>query len=274
MRFLHEAHQLPLGRSCSCVGLSRSAWYAPPLDWTVRDAELIAALATLVEQHPSRGYWKCCDVLRRRRRDWNHKRIYRVYTAMKLNLRRAAKRRLPKRERVPLYVPQWPDTVWSADFMSDQLNCGKGFRTFNITDDFNRELIHIEVDTSITSARLVRVFEQIQAQRPLPQVLRTDNGPEFLGEVFVQWAKTQGMAIRYIQPGKPNQNGYIERFNRTFREEILDRHLFVRLDDVREAAWWWMIEYNEQRPHDSLEGLTPIEYRQQRAGSSTLKLSA
>ena len=214
------------------------------------------------------------DVLRRRPRDWNHKRIYRVYTAMKLNLRRAAKRRLPTRERVPLYVPQWPDIVWSADFMSDQLNCGKGFRTFNITDDFNRELIHIEVDTSITSARLIRVFEQIQAQRVLPQVLRTDNGPEFLGEVCVQWAKTQGMAIRYTQPGRPNQNGCIDRFNRTFREEILDRHLFVRLFEVREAAWWWMIEYNEQRTHDSLEGLTPIEYRQQCAGSSTLKLSA
>lgn len=93
-------------------------------------------------------------------------------------------------------------------------------------------------------------------------MLRTDNGPEFLGEAFVEWAKRQGMAIQYIQPGKPNQNAYIERFNRTFREELLDQHLFVRLQDVREATWWWMIEYNEQRPHDSLGELTPVEFRQ------------
>ena len=105
-------------------------------------------------------------------------------------------------------------------------------------------------------------------------MLRTDNGPEFLGEAFVQWAKANGMAIRYIQPGKPNQNAYIERFNRTFREEVLDQHLFLRLEDVREAAYWWTIEYNEQRPHDSLGDLTPTEYRQQVAGSSTFEVSA
>ena len=107
----------------------------------------------------------------------------------------------------------------------------------------------------------------------MPQVLRTDNGPEFLGEAFVQWAKLNGMAIRYIQPGKPNQNAYIERFNRTFREEVLDQHLFTRLDDVREAAYWWMLEYNEERPHDSLGDMTPLEYRQTAEGS-TFEMSA
>jgi putative transposase len=274
VRYLVDTHRLPLRRSCACVGLSPSAWYAPPLDWTVRDAGLIAALARLVEARPSRGFWKCYQILRRGDCPCNHKRLYRVYTAMGLNLRRPAKRRLPKRERVALYVPREPDTVWSADFMSDALYCGRRFRTFNLTDDFNREALHIEIDTSITSLRLIRVFEQISRERALPQVLRTDNGPEFLGEAFVQWAKNHGMAIQYIQPGKPNQNAFIERFNRTFREEVLDQHLFVRLKDVREAAWWWMIEYNEQRPHDSLSGLTPTEYRQQRARSSTFEVSA
>jgi len=256
------------------LGLSRAAWYRPPLDWTVRDAEIIAALTGLVEAHPSRGFWKCRKKLRRSRPEWNHKRIYRVYTAMKLNLRRAAKRRLPKRERVPLYVPRLPDTVWSADFVSDALACGRRFRTFNVVDDFNREALHIEVDTSLPSQRLVRIFEQLKRDHGLPQVLRTDNGPEFLGEVFVEWAKTNGMAIQYIQPGKPNQNAYIERFNRTFREELLDQHLFLRIDDVREAAYWWMIEYNEERPHDSLGDLTPAERRQQAAGSSIFEMSA
>jgi len=102
--------------------------------------------------------------------------------------------------------------------MSGALACGRRFRTFNIVDDFNREALHVEVDTSINSSRLVRVFEQVKRDHGLPQVLRSDNGPEFLGEVFAQRAEANGVAIQYIQPGKPNQNAYIERFNRTFRE--------------------------------------------------------
>lgn len=145
-----------------------------------------------------------------------------MYKLMKLNLRRSAKHRLPKRLRVPLYVPRLPDTVWSADFVSDVLFNGRRFRTFNVVDDFNREALHIEIDTLITSALLVRIFERLQTEHWLPQVLRTDNGPEFLGEVFTSWAKAAGMAIQYIQPGKPNQNAYIERFNRTYRDELLD----------------------------------------------------
>ena len=120
--------------------------------------------------------------------------------------------------------------------------------------------------------RLIRVFEQLKRDHGLPQVLRTDNGPEFLGETFIQWANA--MAIQYIQPGKPNQNAYIERFNRTFREDVLDQHLFARLDDVREAAYWWMLEYNEERPHESLGNLTPREFRHHAAGCSTFDLCA
>ncbi len=158
--------------------------------------------------------------------------------------------------------------------MSDALACGRRFRTFNVVDDFNREVLHIEVDTSINSPRLVRVFEQIKHDHGLPQVVRSDNGPEFLGEAFTSWLKVNGVAIQYIQPGKPNQNAFIERFNRTFREEVLDQHLFTRLDDIREATHWWMIDYNEQRPHDSLGGLTPAEYRNQHVRRSTFKVSA
>ena len=204
-----QVHERPLSRSCGCVGLSRSAWYAPPLDWTVRDAELIGALAELVEARPSRGFWKCSDQLRKTRRDWNHKRIYRVYKAMKLNLRRAAKRRLPQRERIALYVPRLPDTVWSVDFMSAALGYGKRFRTFNVFDEFNREALHIEVDTSINSNRLVRLFEQIKRDHGLPQVLRSDNGPEFHGEVFTQSAKANG--IPAVHPAGQAQSEYLHR---------------------------------------------------------------
>ena len=190
------------------------------------------------------------------------------------DLRRAAKRRLPKREWVALYVPRLPDTIWSIDFMSDALACGRRFRTFNVVDDFNREALHIELDTSINSNRLVRVFEQIKRGHGLPQVLRSNNGPEFLGEAFVPWAKANDVAIYYIQPGKPNQNAFIERFNRAFREEVLDQNLFTRLEDVHEAAHGWMIDYNEDRPHDALGGLAPAEYRNKHAGSSTFEMSA
>ncbi len=264
---------LSIVRSCDCVGLSRSAYYRVPPHWTVRDAEVISALASLVEERPSRGFWKCRKILRRRGQPWNHKRIYRVYCLMKLNLKCKAKKRLPKRLRAELYVPQFPDSVWSADFMSDQLWTGKRFRTFNVADDFNREILHIEIDTSITSQRLVRVFERIKQQRGLPEVLRTDNGPEFLGETFTSWAEENGMAIQYIQPGKPNQNAYIERFNRTYRDEVLSQYLFTSLEHVREATWQWMLEYNEERPHDSLGDLTPLEARLQSARNSTFELS-
>jgi putative transposase len=268
-----EQHGLPIARACRSVGLHRSAYYRVPEHWTVRDAEIIAALAALVEGRPSRGFWKCRKLFKRQGYPWNHKRIYRVYKRMNLHLRRPAKRRLPKRLRVPLYVPALPDTVWSADFMSDSLACGRRFRTFNVVDDFNREALHIEIDTSITSPRLVRIFERLQSQHGLPQVLRTDNGPEFLGESFTSWAKQAGMAIQYIQPGKPNQNAYVERFNRTYRDELLDQYLFATLDDVREATYWWIREYNEERPHDALADRTPAEARQQIVRNSTIELS-
>jgi putative transposase len=267
-----DEHDLPVSRACDCAGIHRSLYYRIPTHWTVKDAEIVAVLSSLVEGRPNRGFWKCRKMIRRMGHGWNHKRIYRVYKLMELNLRRRAKKRLPKRVRVPLYVPRLPDTVWSADFMSDALAHGRRFRTFNVVDDFNREALHIEIDTSITSQRLVRVFERLQTEHGLPQVLRTDNGPEFLGETFTAWAKDNGMAIQYIQPGKPNQNAYVERFNRTYREELLDQYLFASLDDVREATYWWMLEYNEERPHDSLGDCTPAEARLI-ARNSTLEMS-
>jgi putative transposase len=233
---------------------------------------VIGALAALVAGRPSQGFWKCRKLLRRQGRPWSYKRIYRTYKAMNLHLRRPAKKRLPKRLRVPLYVPRLPDTAWSTDFMSDTLLCGRRFRTFNVLDDFNREAMHIEVDTSITSERLISVFERLQSERGLPQVLSTDNGPEFLGEAFTDWAKYASMAIQYIQTGKPNQNAYIERFNRTFLDELLNEHLFATLDDVREAMNWWMIEYKAARPHGALDDLTPVKARLQPAGNSTYEM--
>jgi putative transposase len=264
---------LTVTRACACVSLSRSAYYKKPLDWRIRDAAVIAAIRKQVDKQSAWGFWQCYKQIRREGHGWNHKRVYRVYKLMKLHRRSKAKRRLPKREKAELYVPLAPDTVWSADFMSDALLCGKRFRLFNVVDDFNRELMHVEVDTSITSQRLIRIFEQLEREHGLPQILRTDNGPEFLGEAFIEWAKLHGMVLMYIQPGKPNQNAFVERFNRTMRDELLDQNLFLRLKDVREAVYWWQLEYNEDRCHDSLDDMTPMECRQKHLENSTFDLS-
>lgn len=271
--FMNEAHGLSVARSCSCVGLSRAAYYDEPLDWVIRDAEIIEVLSALVDAHPRWGFWKYVDALRHRGLGWNHKRLYRVYRGLRLNLPRRTRRKLPERVREPLLVPQRPNQVWSADFMSDTLYHGTCFRTFNVIDDHNREALAIEIDTSLRAARLVRVFERLKAERGLPDVLRVDNGPEFLSQALVEWCHANGMLIHYIQPGKPNQNAYIERFNRTYRNEVLNLYLFRRLDEVREITSRWLIEYNELRPHDALGGLPPCVYVTQNAENSTLELS-
>ena len=209
-----DAHDLSIRKACRSVGLSRAAWYRPRIDWLERDRPLAEALGEMADRKPGLGFWKLFRRLRRQGHRWNHKRVWRVYCLMKLNRRRRTKKRIPEREPAPLIVPSRPNQVWSADFMSDALYHGVRFRTFNVLDDFNREILAIEIDTSLPSERLTRVFEQIKATRDLPDVLRTDNGPEFLGERFTSWCQDNGIMIKYIEPGKPNQNAYIERFNR------------------------------------------------------------
>lgn len=253
--------------------MSRTAYYKRRIDKAERDSNVIDQLNKLVTKHTRWGFWKCFKAIRRKGLIWNHKRVHRVYCEMGLNLKRRAKKRLPRRDKQPLVVPKRANMTWSADFMSDAFYQGGRFRTFNVIDDHNREVLWIEIDTSITGRRLIRVFEQLKISRGLPGSLRVDNGPEFLSADFVTWCDENHMAICYIEPGKPDQNAYIERFNRTYREEVLDLYLFRDLREVREATYNWMIEYNEERPHDSLEDLTPIEYAEKTAGNSILEVS-
>lgn len=273
MTYLVTEHNLSVQKSCKSIGLSRAAYYRSTTAAGDRDAEVIAAISGVLEKHARWGFWKCYKALRRTKHTWNHRRVYRVYCTMGLNQKRRVKRRLPQRTRTPLSVPERPNHVWSADFMSDALYAGNRFRAFTLIDDFNREVVAIEIDTSLTAKRLIRVFERLQETRGLPDVLRVDNGPEFLSSELVTWAEAAGMMIQYLQPGKPNQNAYIERFNRTYREEVLDLYLFDSLTEVREITYWRMIGYNEERPHDALGDLTPAEYMEHNAGNSTLNLS-
>jgi putative transposase len=237
-----------------------------------RDRAVIDALNAEVDKAPRRGFWKYCRSLKRPSRGWNHKRVSRVYCLMGLNQKRRTKRRVPLRVRVPLTVPTMPDRIWSADFMSDALYHGTRFRTFNVIDDFNREILAIEIDTSLRASRLLRVFDRLGQERGYPQILRVDNGPEFTRADFVSWATERGIEIRYIQPGKPHQNAFIERFNRTYRNEILDLYLFNSLEEVREITYRWRVDYNESRTHDSLGDMTPVEYLTKTVRNSILEL--
>lgn len=244
------------------IGLSRTSYqYKAKLK---DDEELQTALTTLTTKHVAIGFWQCCYRLWNKGYEWNHKRIYRVYTDMKLNIRRRAKRRLPERVKQPLIVPTEPNQVWSIDFMSDSLVDGRKYRLFNVIDDFNRESLAIEVDTSLPSLRVIRVLERLIAQRGKPANIRCDNGPEFISHKLEQWCneKDRQITLQFIQPGKPMQNAYIERTNGSIRRELLNAYLFYSLNEVREKCEKWRDDYNTERPHKALGYLSPIRYRE------------
>ncbi len=199
---------------------------------------------------------------------FNHKRVYRVYCRLGLNLPRRTKRVLPKRPLAPLQVVARPNHQWALDFMHDTLYCGKRFRVLNVMDEGTRECLAIEVDTSLPAPRLVRVMEQLKGDRGLPKQIRVDNGPELVSSTFVDWCEEHDIQLVYIQPGKPQQNGFAERFNGSFRREFLNAYLFESLGQVREMAWFWQLDYNDERPHESLGNLPPRIYRQKLENSN------
>jgi len=160
---------------------------------------------------------------------WNHKRVYRIYCALKLNKRQKGKRRLPTRCPTPLVVPEAMNECWSADFMSDALWGDRRFRTFNVVDDFNREGLAIEVDFNLPAPRVVRTLDRIAAERGYPRKLRLDNGPEMVSVTLADWAEQHDVFLEFIKPGRPMQNGFIERFNRSYREAVLDMFCVSKL---------------------------------------------
>ncbi|EMD3682736.1 transposase family protein, partial [Salmonella enterica] len=172
------------------------------------------------------------------------------------------KQRLPVRPPSPLATTESLNQSWSVDFMHDALVCGRRFRAFNVVDNFNREALSIEIDLNLPALRVVRVLDRIAANRGYPVMLRMDNAPEFISLTLAEWAERHTVKLAFIQPGKPTQNAFIERFNRTYRTEILDFYLFRTLNEVREITDKWLSEYNCEHPHESLNNMTPEEYRQ------------
>jgi putative transposase len=252
-----EEHGVSHRQACKAVSLPRSSYQYQPRQKD--DTLIIEQLKSLVEKHPSIGFWQCFYRLRKMGHGWNHKKVYRVYSELKLNIRRRHKKRLPARVKQALFQPERINQVWSIDFMSDSLWDGRTFRLLNIVDDYNREILTMEADLSIPALRLIRVLEYLKEFRGLPEMIRVDNGPEFISYKLECWCKENKIRLVFIQPGKPMQNAYVERCNGSIRRELLNAYVFRTLTEVREKAEEWRLDYNHHRPHQALNFKAPAD---------------
>lgn len=241
--------------ACAAFGISESCYrYQPKL--SSENAEIADWLIRLTEQDSDWGFGMCFDYLRNVKGfGWNHKRVYRIYCELALNPRRRLKRHKPE----PLKQPLRRNQVWSIDFMHDQLSDGRSYRLLNVIDDYRREGLAIEAGFSLPSMRVIRTLSQLIEWRGKPSHIRCDNGPEFISHEFINWARKHDIRIEYIQPGKPQQNAYIERHNRTVRYSWVSKHLFETLEDVQDYATQWLWFYNHERPHKANGGQPPLK---------------
>jgi transposase InsO family protein len=193
----------------------------------------------------------------------NHKRVERLYQAAKLQVRRRKRKKVPAGERQPLFQPMAPNEVWSMDFVFDRTAEGRVIKCLTVVDDATHESVVIEVERAISGMGVTRVMDRLALTRGLPKVIRSDNGKEFCGKAMVTWAHERGVQLRLIEPGKPNQNAYVESFNGRLRDECLNEHWFPSLLHARTEIENWRREYNEERPKKALGGLTPAAYAEQ-----------
>lgn len=250
---------LSIRLACEAFGISQTCYrYQAKLS---SDNALIADwLLRLTYTNRCWGFGLCFLYLRNvRGLPFNHIRVYRIYRELELNLRIKPKRRLKRDKPDPLDVPRQANEVWSIDFMHDALANGQAFRTFNVLDDYNREGLGIEVDFGLPAARITRALDQIIEWQGKPKVIRSDNGTEMCSAEFQHWAAKRGIRLMFIQPGKPTQNAYVERFNRTVRHEWLDEHLFESIGHAQQTATEWPWRYNHERPNMALGGITPTQ---------------
>lgn len=247
-------------RACELNHMDRSSYrYEPRQD---RNTELREKLTDLARQKPRFGYRRLGVLLEKKGVAVNHKRLFRVYQAAGLGVRRREKKRL-ERGHAGMPLLSRPNQEWSLDFVSDALANGRAIRALTVLDDFTRESPAIEVDSSLSAARVTRVLDGVIDQRGAPENIRIDNGPEFTSRCFVAWAEGRKIRLLYIQPGKPTQNSFIESFNGRFRDECLNASWFENLADAQRKIEAWRLDYNQHRPHSSLAYRTPEEFARQ-----------
>lgn len=246
-------------RAYKLVGLRASTFYYK----STRQRDDESLKAKILEIAHKRVRWGCPMIYATLRREGfkdNYKRVERLYSLMDLSIRKRPKKKLRDHLRLVLPMPQKPNDIWSMDFVSERLSDQRRFRCFNIVDDFTRENIVMYPDRSIRSEKLVNIFNKLKHTRGLPKMIVCDNGPEFISQNLDIWAYQNKVELKFIQPGKPTQNAYIESFNGKFRNECLNQHWFLNLAHARQEIEAWRKDYNENRPHSSLRYRTPNEF--------------
>lgn len=237
-----------------------SVRYQPRPD---RDEALRARIVALAQRHRRYGVGMIQLKLRQAGVQVNHKRVERLYQLEKLQIRRRRRKKISSGDRQPLIRPGGANEVWSVDFVFDRVASGRVIKSLVVVDDATHEAVAIVPEHSIGGDHLVRIMDGICATRGKPAIIRSDNGKEFTGRAMLTWAHRQGIALKLIEPGKPNQNAYVESFNGRFRDECLNEHWFTSLVHARFEIERWRREYNEERPKGALGGLTPVAYAKQ-----------
>ena len=258
-RWAVETKGCSIRRACGDFAISETC-YRYQAQLSDENALIADWLVRLTYREKNWGFGLCFLHLRNvKGYGWNHKRVYRIYRELELNFRIKPRKRLVREKPQPLAVPEAINQMWSMDFMHDQLSDGRNFRLFNVLDDFNREGLGIEVDLSLPAARVIRSLDRIIEWRGKPVAIRCDNGPEYISCALKQWAEQHGIRLDHIQPGNPQQNAYVERYNRTVRYDWLAQLLFESIEQAQESATRWLWTYNHERPNMALGGITPMQ---------------
>ncbi|ELP3490091.1 IS3 family transposase [Pseudomonas aeruginosa] len=260
VRTLMTERGMGITRACGLVGISRSLFHYESR--RTGDAALTERMKEMAAVKRRYGYRRIHVLLRREGWHSNHKRVWRLYSQAGLSVRQRKRKRIAATERVVRPAATGPNQSWSMDFVADGLAYGRRFRCLNIVDDYTRECLAIEVDTSLPGLRVTNVLERLAEMRGLPRSITVDNGPEFAGRALDAWAYQAGVTLSFIRPGKPVENAYIESFNGKFRDECLNEHWFLSLRKAKTLIENWRVEYNTDRPHSALGYLTPTQFAQ------------
>ena len=261
--YMNSHYKISINRGCQLLALAKATYYREKQRKPIDD-EIGATLKTIASRHKRWGCDKMIAYLKNEGKPWNHKRIRRIYNKLALNIRVKPKRHFAKVSPERLFQPIYKNVCWSIDFMSDALIGGIKFRTLNVIDDYHRKAIGIAVAFSMPATFVTAQLDKWCAIHGYPEMIRTDNGPEFISSHFQNWAKLHNIQLRHIQPGKPAQNAFIERFNRTYRGDVLDANQFSSLQEIEIINKAWIIEYNTIRPHHALGNLAPDKFADKR----------